>query len=594
MESQRVRTSQERYYRDDDFYVARPEDDRETVLAKSREVLRTYPLVRACVVLFVFAFGIRVAYNLNLGNYVISPELRDMYDYDEVARSLVDGRGYAKAWAFTDDRGDTVVEIRSTMFRPPLYTAALASAYAVANRNPLIARVLLSSIGAGTAIAILLIARKLFSTRIGAVAGTVAAVYPPLIAADGVLYPEALFTFVAMALVYILLLLREKPAPHRAVIAGVLVGALALTRAEGAAWVILPATFITVAVPRLRPGRKIVLLGFVGAAAFIVYLPWLHHTWSDFRTIAPSSSLGSMTAGANNRVAYYDRVYTGSWYYGGLARDRATLYEVRDPRHNEKTVDDLYLAQGLEYAKSHLERLPTVVIARLLRGFDIWDPYVTARLEEGWGRPTWITYAGMAFYLPLLATATYAAWRSRRRWKDFLPLYLIFAGFVVFSGAAFGSSRFRTTADAAMIILASSVLYGLTRTAVITRKTSLGELLDRIDTAGEEQATRAEIPDEVLRAMRLRAMREELSKRLHPEDLAGLHEGEDVVASLGRQDPAAEAEPGMTEDDRSRGGGDPDEAVGSMDDLASEVQLTDRARLDTRVGVIRLETEERD
>lgn len=588
MESQRVRTGDERYYRDDDFYVARPEDDRETMLAKSREILRTYPLVRACVLLFLFALAFRAAYNLNLGNYVISPELRDMYDYDQVARSLVDGRGYSRPWAFTDDRGDTVVEIRTTMFRPPLYTATLASAYALTNRNPLIARVLLSSIGAGTVVTIFLITRKLFTTRIGAVAGIVAAAYPPLIAADGVLYPEALFTLLAVVLVYVLLLLREKPLPYRAVIAGVLVGALALTRAEGAAWIILPASFIVLAVPRISRARKVLLLVCVAATAFAVYVPWLNHTWSEFRTIAPSSSLGSMMAGANNRVAYYDRIYTGSWYYGGLARDRATLYEVRDPRHNEKTVDDLYLAQGLEYMGSHLERLPTVVVARLLRGFDFWDPYVTARLEEGWGRPMWMTYAGMAFYLPLLATATYAAWRSRRRWSELLPLYVVFAGFVVFSALAFGSSRFRLTADAAMIVLSSSVLYGLTRTAVISRRTSLGELLDRIDAESQEQAPREEIPAEVLRAMKLRAVREELSGRLHAEDLAGLHEGEDVVSAIYPDRALQSARAGTTTVENEDSTPGPAE-TGDNGNSTAEIRLTERSRLDPAAGVIRFE-----
>jgi 4-amino-4-deoxy-L-arabinose transferase-like glycosyltransferase len=587
MKPQRIRTPQERYYRDDDFYVARQEDDRQTLVAKSREVLRTYPLVKACVLLFLFAFVFRAAYNLNLGNYAISPELRDMYDYDQVARSLVDGQGYARPWAFTDDRGETVIEIRTTMFRPPLYVVALASAYAVGDRNPLIARILLSSIGATTVVAIFLVTRKLFTTRIAAIAGIVAAVYPPLIAADGVLYPEALFTCIAVLLVYAMLLLREKPALYRAIITGVLVGALALTRAEGAAWLILPIVFIAFSIPRVSRARKAALAALVAATAFVIYIPWLHHTWSNFRTIAPSSSLGSMTVGANNRVAYYDRIYTGSWYYGGLVRDRATLYEIRDPRHNEKTVDDLYLAQGLEYARSHLERVPTVVAARLLRAFDFWDPYITARLEEGWGRPTWITYAGLAFYFPLLATATYAAWRSRRRWREFLPLYVIFAGFILFSAASFGSSRFRLTADAAMIIFSSSVLYGLTRTPVIKRKASLRDLLDQVDLTSEEQATREEIPEEVLRAMRIRAMREELTSRLQSGDLARLHEGEDVVSTIvpleevGASDDIAESKD-LTPSDS-------DEAD-IEDELGNEIRLTEHSLLDMEAGVIRLES----
>ena len=423
METGNVDSLEERYFRDDDFYVARPEDDRRTVVEKTQEILRAYPLVRVCILLFCFAFVFRVAYNFHLGNYLIAPELRDMYDYDQVARSLLDGGGYSRPWAVTNDRGETAVEIRTTMFRPPLYTVALASAYSLTNRNPLIARVLLSSIGAATVVAIFLVTRKLYNSRVAAVAGIVAAVYPPFIAADGVLYPEALFAFLAVTLVYVLLLLREKPALYRATIAGALVGALALTRAEGAAWILLPISFVMVSIQRLSISRRAILACCAIAAALVVYTPWLHHTWSNFRTIAPSSSLGTLIAGANNRVAYYDRVYTGSWYYGGISNDRRTLYEVRDPRHNEKIVDDLFTARGLQYMRSHLERLPSVVLARILRGLDFWDPYVTARLEEGWGRPTWITYAGIAFYFPLLVFAVYAAWRSQYRCSQDLSSY---------------------------------------------------------------------------------------------------------------------------------------------------------------------------
>ncbi len=596
METQKVRKLEERYYRDDDFYVARSEDDHETVLQKSREILRSYPLIRASILLFVFAFAFRAAYNLNLGNYLIAPELRDAYDYDEVARSLVDGRGYSRPWAFTDDRGETVVEIRTTMFRPPLYTVALASAYALSNRNPLIARIILSSVGAGTAVVIFLVTRKLFTTKIGAVAGIVAAVYPPLIAADGVLYPEALFTFLAVLLVYVLLLLREKPSTLRAIVTGVVVAALALTRAEGAAWLALPALFILVAMPRINGFRKVVLVGVVAATAFVVYLPWLHHTWSNFRTIAPSASLGSMMVGANNRVAYYDRIYTGSWFYGGLTRDRKTLYEIRDPRHNEKTVDDLYLAQGLEYFRSHLERVPSVVVARILRGFDFWDPYVTARLEEGWGRPTWITYAGLVFYFPLLAAACYAAWRSRRRWKDFFPLYVIVAGFCVFSAAAFGSSRFRLPADTAIIIFSSSVLYGLTRTSVLTRRTSLVELLDHIDAIEEDASRSDEIPEEVVRAMRLRAIREQVSGRLKSGDIARLHEGEDILATLPARQTAESALPDRGDSrNQSADQGDGGENLALEEsDSSPGIRLTDRSLLDTDAGVIRLDYDEGD
>jgi 4-amino-4-deoxy-L-arabinose transferase-like glycosyltransferase len=567
------------HWRDDDFYVDRP-GDRATLASKTREILATYPLARTCLVIFFFAFMVRGAYNLHLGNYLISPELRDMHDYDQVARSILDGTGYSKPWAFTDDRGETVIEIRPTMFRPPLYTLSIAAAYGLANRNPLIARILLSTIGSITSVLVFLVARRLFAAGTALVAAVVAALHPSLVAADGVLYPESLFAMLLIALVLALSYLSQKPSVGRAAVVGVIIGAMALTRAEGAAWLILPVAVIAFGrlarsdsssasfLPQLS--RRLALCTVVCGIAFLVYLPWLHYTWSNFRTIASSTSLGSMMAGANNRTAYYDPIFVGSWYYGGIVQSRELLYEIRDPRHNEKTVDDLFLRRGMEYAKDHLERAPTVALARLARSLDLWDPNVTARLEEGWGRPRWVTYASSLSFYFLFAAALYAFVRLRSRWHELFPLAAIFAGYLVMSLSAFGTQRFRVIADPAVVVLAAPVLYGFTRADVIRRRVSLDEVLGHLEAELKETGPEVDIPPEVRRAMKLRAIREAARASVSSERLAALHEGEDLATKLG----------GVSADDIET-----DEVFEARTDT---IRLTERAEMDLSGRVIKI------
>lgn len=555
----------DRLWRDDDFYVARP-DDSATVLEKTKELVRAYPLVRTCALIFLLAFCVRTAYNLYLGNYAITPELRDMYEYDQVARSIVDGSGYRRQWAFTDDRGQNVVEMRITMFRPPLYPLALAASYGLTNRNPLAARIVLSVVGASTAVLAFLLARSLFGPGPGVTAGVIVALYPPLVAADGVLYPESLFAAVVTGVMLLVRMLEERPTFWRSLSLGLACGALSLTRPEGVAWIVLPVAALAVSSRWKGSGTgKVACLGVAGVFLVLVYLPWLHHTWSNFRTVAPSTSLGSMVVGANNRAAYYDPVFIGTWYYGSVIQDRETLFEVRDPRHNEKTVDDLFLARGTHYARTHLERLPTVVGARLLRAVGLWDPNVTARLEEGWGRPRWVTFVSVPSFLALAAAASVAMWRRRDRWRELLPLVLAVCGFLITSVAAFATSRFRVVAEPALAVGASPAIYSLLRRRGVGSQTATGEVWEA---AAGPPESEVRLPPEVERAIRMREERERRRARMTTEHLASLHEGEDLGALASETTPT----------ERS-----PDPATASAD---RNIALTERATLDLDEGTL--------
>lgn len=522
------RITADQYWRDDDYYIA---DDSSLTRPLSRQDLEEFARRRALLIagmiVFLIAFAIRVGFNLWLGDYPVTPELRDMYEYDQVARAVLDGKGYTRPWAFTDDRGETVVELRPTMFRPPVYTLSLTFAHAMSNGNALGSRILLSAIGATTALLVFLVGRRVFSHKVGFLAGLVAAIYPFMWIPDGLLLPESLYSMLIVYLTFRLYVLREAISTKNVILAGLTGGLIALTRSEGMALVVLPIAFIWLSCSRWsRRTRTWTSLAVVTIAA-VVYSPWAWHTWSTFGTLAPSSTVGTMLAGTSNRVAFYDQVYIGSWFYGGLHSDRDALYKIRDPRENEKTVDDMYASIGADYLRNHMEQLPTVIAARELRAWDLWDPYVTARIEQEWGRPMWATYLGLVFYYPALILATYGGWRFRHSWRNLLPFYFIGAFFALFSAMTFGTVRYRTWVEPVIVLLATATLYGFARGGLLERSAPLRELLEHIESSARHHQPQVEIPDRMRRALRIRRARADQMRRYRPSDRALLPEGEE-------------------------------------------------------------------
>lgn len=527
----------EQYWRDDDFYIA---DDDGMPRRISREDIEDFARRRALLIagliVFIFAFAVRAGFNLWLGDYQITPEMRDMYEYDQVARAVLDGKGYARPWAFTDDRGETVVELRPTMFRPPGYTLTLTFTYAMTNGNPLTARILLSTVGAATCLLVFLIGRRVFSHKVGFLAGLLGAIYPFMWIPDGMLLPESLYSVLVMYLIFRLYLLRESVSAKNLILTGLSAGLIALTRTEGMIFMALVAGFIWLSCTDWGLRRRVWTSSVVIAITLAIYSPWAWHTWSTFGTLAPSSTVGTMLAGTTNRVAFYDQVYIGSWYYGGLHSDRDTLYRIRDPRENEKTVDDFYASVAFEYLKSHLDQVPAVIGVRELRAWDFWDPYVTARVEQEWGRPMWSTYAGLIFYYPALALALYGGWRFRRNWRDLFPFYFVAGFFVIFSALTFGTVRYRTWIEPTIVLFSTATLYGLARGGLLERSAPLRELLQRIETSDELPEPEAEIPDRMERALRMREARARLSGERGTVERALLPEGEEFEVEIDEDD----------------------------------------------------------
>ncbi len=212
--------------------------------------------------------------------------LDDMYQYDMLARSILEGRGYR--WYQQAD----VMQLESylerhyrldilpvervpeeglvTTFRAPGYPLFLAGVYALSgleNRLPAarIAQALLSA--AMAPLTALLAGRLRLHPRAGVLGGLAVAVYPMLWFYPLGLGSENTFMLLLLAGVWLLIRAGEERGWRAAGLAGVLLGAAALTR--GSLVVFLPMAVLWI---RRRAGWRAALA--LTAALAVLVIPW--------------------------------------------------------------------------------------------------------------------------------------------------------------------------------------------------------------------------------------------------------------------------------------------------------------------------------
>ncbi len=113
---------------------------------------------------------------------------------------------------------------------------------------------------------------------------------------------------------------------------------------------------------------------------------------------------------------------------------------------------------ALQYIEHHASRLPIVVLARVARESDLYEPVQMAQVEVGEGRPFAASLAGLGFDYALLpfAVAGIAILRRRRIDQWFL---LVPAGIVtVVSALFYALVRFRALFEVCLVVLGAPAM----------------------------------------------------------------------------------------------------------------------------------------
>ncbi len=325
-----------------------------------------------------------------------------------------------------------------TAEHPPLFPLVLAVSSVLGGDSLLAHRIVGCLVGSLAVVVIAMLAAQVAGTRAGILAGGLAAVYPPLVTADGLVMSEPLFVLmVGLALLVAVMPLRNGGGRRMALL-GVLIALATLTRGEGL--LLLPLLGWPLAAGG-AVGRARRLLLVTGATALIL-APWVVRNEVVFGKVSLAGDADTVLAGANCPATYYGHDL-GWWSPSCLAAARS---------HAQLVHGDASTAPALRYARAHLSRLPLVAVTRVMRTFDLFQPLRQGNDEL---RRRWVDILGLVFFYPLLLLAMVGAVRlARFRLALLAPVAMV----VIVSALGWGIGRFRVAADISLLVLAAAVL----------------------------------------------------------------------------------------------------------------------------------------
>jgi 4-amino-4-deoxy-L-arabinose transferase-like glycosyltransferase len=379
---------------------------------------------------------------LRLG-YVLGPArdtkgIGDWYFFHWGANLIADGHWFVEPFLNTFEG-----RLVPSAGHPPLWELLLSGVSFLGGTSYLAHRALGCILGAGTIVLVALLARRIGGDRAGVAAAALAALYPVMIAADGSLMSEGLYTLLIAAALLAALRLRDRPDARSAALLGAAVGLAALTRSE--ALLLFPLLVLPIALT--RPAGRWRLAAVTVVAAAVVIAPWTARNWAEFgRPVLISTNDGTLLAGANCGLTYHGEDI-GFWNIKCIS-ERSIANEARQEAR--------WRSEGASYIGDHLGRLPVVLGVRVLRTWDLYQPRRMVRFAEGrWVRAD---QAGVAVYYLLLPLAIAGGWLLRRRRRDLLVLLTPVALVVVLSLIGYGIPRFRAPAEITIVVLAALTL----------------------------------------------------------------------------------------------------------------------------------------
>ncbi|MCU1466600.1 MAG: hypothetical protein JWM72_2528 [Actinomycetia bacterium] len=379
----------------------------------------------------------------------------DAYFYTAGANLLADGKGFISPFF------EVVGIHRAAAEHPPLYVMFLAIPSVLGMKSVLTHLLWSCVLGSATVWVIGLLGRAVGGARVGIVAAAIAALYPNLWAPDGMLQAETLSMFFAALALLLAYRYWQSPSWPRLALVGLACGAGAMARSE--LILLVPLLVVPLAwTTRDRLWRqRLRWLGAAVLAAVVVIAPWtIYNTTRFVHPILLSAQFDPLLASANCDSVYYGRLQGYFDIQCAIAiSDKEHLADDDGlPRYDESQEDVVYRREALAYVRGHMSRLPAVEGVRLLRIAGLYKTSLYVRADafiEG-RNPVWISWAALYSFW-LLALLSIAGGVILRR-RHVVPVYPLIAPIVVVFVTVvvtYASTRFRTTAEPALVVLAA-------------------------------------------------------------------------------------------------------------------------------------------
>ena len=416
----------------------------------------------ALILVVVGALALRVAYVFAYRRD-FDPH-GDAYFYHAGANLLADGKGFISPF---------FVKLglkRAAAEHPPLYIIFLAIP-SVLGMKSVLAHLLWSCLlGAGTVWLVGLLGRAIGGARLGIVAAVLAALYPNLWAPDGMLQAETISMFAAAATLLFAYRYLQRPSWRRLVLVGVACAMGALARSE--LILLVPLLVVPLAcTTRDRSWR--VRLRWLGAsvlAAAVVLAPWTIYNATRFvHPVLLSAQFAPLLASANCNSTYYGELQGYFDIRCAEAIDKKDHLTLKD---DESQEDIVYQREATAYVRGHLSRLPFVEGVRLLRIAGLYKTSLYVRADayiEG-RSPVWISWAALYSFWALALLSVPGAFVLRRRRIPVYPLLATVAVVLVTVVVTYASTRFRTTAEPALVVMAAVAIDAAISTTLARRR----------------------------------------------------------------------------------------------------------------------------
>lgn len=212
---------------------------------------------RHAIAVFALALALRALYLFELeGEPLVEILTGDSKGYDEWARRIAGGE-----WLGTD-----------VFYQAPLYPYFMAVVYAIAGAAPVAVRICQIVMGAAGCVFLASAASRLFSTRVGFIAGVIAAVYGPAIYYDGLIQKSSLDFFLLTLVLWMAARGATRSKLASWLVTGVALGALVLTREN--ALVLAPALLLWIAMQTAwRPKQRALAAALLIAGIVVALAP---------------------------------------------------------------------------------------------------------------------------------------------------------------------------------------------------------------------------------------------------------------------------------------------------------------------------------
>jgi 4-amino-4-deoxy-L-arabinose transferase-like glycosyltransferase len=305
----------------------------------------------------------------------------------------------------------------------------------------------MAGLGAAVVLCVGLLGRTVAGPWVGLVAAGLAALAPNFWMPSGILMSETpAMLFMALILLAVLRLIR-RPTVGAAVLVGLACGCEALVRAELILFVpglLLPATLVARQIPWRR---RCLLLGVGVMTTALVLGPWVGRNLATFSDPTYLSTGDGLALLGSNCPQTYSGPNIGLW------SDACAISVKGGGDESVQSSRDQHAA--FEFMEHHAGRLPMVMVVRVAREWDLYNPVQMAQVESHEGRPYLASLAGLGFYYLLVPFAVAGIVMLRRRRIDQWFL-LVPAGVITLVGAlVIALVRYRAPFEVCLVVLAA-------------------------------------------------------------------------------------------------------------------------------------------